>query len=105
MLLVRLSDAFADVVWPTLAQQGPRIDTNMQGLPGSSPALEPQICMETHIPVQSLCEHHLLPFHGVAHVAYMPAASGRLPRALLEEIVSAYAHRLQVRCAASDGSV
>src|SRR5690606_23953479 len=25
------------------------------------------------IPVQSLCEHHLLPFTGVAHVAYLPA--------------------------------
>ena len=25
------------------------------------------------IPFQSLCMHHVLPFHGVAHVAYLPA--------------------------------
>jgi GTP cyclohydrolase IA len=24
------------------------------------------------IPVHSLCQHHLLPFHGVAHVGYLP---------------------------------
>lgn len=30
------------------------------------------------IPVYSVCEHHLLPFHGVAHVGYIPAADGRV---------------------------
>lgn len=28
--------------------------------------------LETNIPVYSMCEHHLLPFFGFAHVAYMP---------------------------------
>ena len=32
------------------------------------------------IPFQSLCIHHVLPFHGVAHVAYLPG--GANPRAL-----------------------
>ncbi|GAD53893.1 GTP cyclohydrolase I type 1 [Halarchaeum acidiphilum MH1-52-1] len=33
------------------------------------------LVVKTGIPVYSLCEHHLLPFHGVAHVAYRPAGA------------------------------
>jgi GTP cyclohydrolase I len=31
-----------------------------------------QLALACDIPVQSLCEHHLLPFYGVAHVGYLP---------------------------------
>ncbi len=31
------------------------------------------------IPIKSMCEHHLLPFSGVAHVALVPGASKRVP--------------------------
>lgn len=31
------------------------------------------LVIKTGIPVYSLCEHHLLPFHGTAHVAYLPS--------------------------------
>jgi GTP cyclohydrolase I len=31
-----------------------------------------ELVVKTGIPVYSLCEHHLLPYHGVAHVAYLP---------------------------------
>jgi len=31
-----------------------------------------ELVVKTGIPIYSLCEHHLLPFHGTAHVAYRP---------------------------------
>lgn len=31
-----------------------------------------QLVLACGIPFQSLCEHHLLPFHGVAHIGYLP---------------------------------
>jgi GTP cyclohydrolase I len=33
------------------------------------------LVIKTGIPLYSLCEHHMLPFHGVAHVAYRPGES------------------------------
>jgi len=33
-----------------------------------------ELVLVQDIPVQSICEHHLLPFAGVAHVGYLPAA-------------------------------
>lgn len=50
------------------------------------------------IPMYSTCEHHLLPFHGVAHVAYIPGAEGRVTGlSKLARLVEGYARRPQIQ--------
>lgn len=50
------------------------------------------------IDVHSTCEHHLLPFHGRAHVCYIPAKDGRVAGlSKLARLVDLYAHRPQVQ--------
>ncbi|STD15899.1 GTP cyclohydrolase 1 [Dermatophilus congolensis] len=50
------------------------------------------------IEVYSVCEHHLLPFHGVAHVGYLPNEDGRVTGlSKLARLVDVYARRPQVQ--------
>jgi GTP cyclohydrolase I len=50
------------------------------------------------IPFYSMCEHHLVPFFGHAHVAYIPAADGRIcGLSKLARLVEAFAKRPQVQ--------
>ena len=50
------------------------------------------------IPFTAMCEHHLLPFNGVAHVAYLPGTTGRFTGlSKVARLVEGYARRLQVQ--------
>jgi GTP cyclohydrolase I len=50
------------------------------------------------IELYSCCEHHLVPFHGVAHVGYIPSADGRITGlSKLARLVDVYAKRPQVQ--------
>jgi GTP cyclohydrolase IA len=50
------------------------------------------------IPMYSQCEHHLVPFHGSAHVGYIPNAQGRVTGlSKLARLVDLYAKRPQVQ--------
>ena len=49
------------------------------------------------IPFYSLCEHHILPFFGQAHVGYIPHDNKVLGLSKIPRLVEAYARRLQVQ--------
>jgi GTP cyclohydrolase IA len=50
------------------------------------------------IEVYSTCEHHLVPFHGVAHVGYIPAKDGRVTGlSKIARLVDVFARRPQVQ--------
>ncbi len=57
-----------------------------------------EMIMVKDIPLYSVCEHHLAPFVGKAHVAYIPNATGDITGlSKLTRLVDSYARRLQVQ--------
>jgi GTP cyclohydrolase I len=57
-----------------------------------------EMVMVRDIPLYSVCEHHLAPFHGRAHVAYIPGDDGRITGlSKLARLVDGFARRPQVQ--------
>ena len=56
-----------------------------------------EVVLERDIPFHSLCEHHLLPFFGRAHVGYIPRGGVVTGLSKLARLVEGYARRPQVQ--------
>jgi GTP cyclohydrolase I len=57
-----------------------------------------ELVLVKDIALYSTCEHHLVPFHGVAHIAYIPGVDGRVTGlSKLARLVEVYARRPQVQ--------
>ncbi|MHC4193898.1 MAG: GTP cyclohydrolase I FolE, partial [Planctomycetota bacterium] len=55
-----------------------------------------EIVLLRDVPFYSICEHHLMPFIGTAHIAYLPAGAV-LGVSKLARVVDCFARRLQVQ--------
>lgn len=57
-----------------------------------------ELVLVKDIEVTSFCEHHLVPFHGLAHIGYIPAEDGRITGlSKLARLVDVFAKRPQVQ--------
>ena len=57
-----------------------------------------ELILVRDIPIYSVCEHHLAPFHGMAHVGYIPSVDGRVTGlSKIARLVDLYAKRPQVQ--------
>jgi len=87
----RVARMYAEVCSGLHADPKSHLDTSFE-------AGHDEIVMVRDIPFYSLCEHHLVPFFGIAHVGYIPNVDGRITGlSKLARVVDGYAKRPQVQ--------
>lgn len=88
---IRVAQAYAELF------AGLRVDP-AEVLATTFEANHDELVLVRDIQVFSLCEHHLLPFHGVAHVGYIPGEDGRITGlSKLARLIDVFARRPQVQ--------
>jgi GTP cyclohydrolase I len=94
--LVRTPERVANMYAEMLEGYTQDLDTIVNGALFDQEYAQDEMVVVAHIRFTSMCEHHMLPFTGTAHVAYVPNGKiiglSKIPR-----IVDMFSHRLQVQ--------
>ena len=85
------------VTMPVLGRCFPSITSSRTSECSLNVAAAAELTIERDLVLTTTCEHHLLPFHGVVHVAYWHSPGFALERKLVQAIVSRQGSRLQVQ--------
>ena len=87
----RVAKAYSEVFGGLREDPSAHLDTTFE-------VSHDEIIVVRDIPFFSICEHHLIPFFGKAHVAYLPEKDGRITGlSKLARLVDGYAKRPQVQ--------
>ncbi len=87
----RVAEMYVELFEGLEADPGEHLRTNFE-------AGHDEMVMVRDIPFTTLCEHHMVPFTGLAHVAYLPGAEGRVVGlSKMARLVEGFARRLQVQ--------
>lgn len=86
----RVASMYADIFGGL--QEDPRQHLRFFSEPGTE-----EMVIVRDIPLYSMCEHHLIPFMGVAHIAYIPADGKVIGLSKLARIVHCFARRPQLQ--------
>lgn len=87
----RVAAMYEDILYGTHTE----LDTIVEAMPSDQ---HQEMVLIKDIPFHSICEHHLIPFFGMAHVAYIPSVKGKITGfSKLARLVKTAAARLHLQ--------